>query len=58
MDDSDEDDNEVTRQKREQLSALKEAAYELLGKAWPKNPETQGLWNYYIAYYLRRLCSI
>ncbi|KAF9798599.1 hypothetical protein SFRURICE_008332 [Spodoptera frugiperda] len=39
---SDEEDNEGARQRREQLTALKEAAYELLGKAWPKEPETQG----------------
>ncbi|KOB74355.1 Proteasome-associated protein ECM29-like protein [Operophtera brumata] len=39
--DSDEEDNEGARQRREQLTALKEAAYELLGKAWPKDPETQ-----------------
>lgn len=38
---SDEEDNEGARQRREQLTALKEAAYELLGKAWPKEPETQ-----------------
>lgn len=39
---SDEEDNEGARQRRDQLSALKEAAYDLLGKAWPKEPETQG----------------
>lgn len=39
---SDEEDNEGARQRREQLTALKEAAYELLGKAWPKDSETQG----------------
>ncbi|XP_068630379.1 proteasome-associated protein ECM29 homolog [Battus philenor] len=39
--DSDEEDNEGMRQRREQLTALKEAAYELLGNAWPKDPETQ-----------------
>ncbi|KAL0840590.1 hypothetical protein ABMA28_015796 [Loxostege sticticalis] len=38
---SDEEDNEGARQRREQLTALKEAAYELLGKAWPKDSETQ-----------------
>ncbi|XP_052750867.1 proteasome-associated protein ECM29 homolog [Galleria mellonella] len=38
---SDEEDNEGARQRREQLTALKEAAYELLGKAWPKDQETQ-----------------
>ncbi|CAH0699772.1 unnamed protein product [Spodoptera exigua] len=38
---SDEEDNEGARQRREQLTALKEAAYELLGKAWPKEPDTQ-----------------
>ena len=40
--DSDEEDNEGVRQRREQLTALKEAAYDLLGKAWPKDPHTQG----------------
>lgn len=40
--DSDEEDNEGARQRREQLTALKEAAYDLLGKAWPKDPDTQG----------------
>ncbi|XP_037874946.1 proteasome adapter and scaffold protein ECM29 isoform X1 [Bombyx mori] len=39
--DSDDDDIEGVRQRREQLSELKEAAYELLGKAWPKDYETQ-----------------
>lgn len=39
---SDEEDNEGARQRREQLTSLKEAAYELLGKAWPKDPDTQG----------------
>lgn len=39
--DSDEEDNEGVRQRREQLTALKEAAYDLLGKAWPKDPHTQ-----------------
>lgn len=39
--DSDEEDNEGARKRREELTALKEAAYELLGKAWPKDPETQ-----------------
>ncbi|XP_045493111.1 proteasome adapter and scaffold protein ECM29 [Colias croceus] len=39
--DSDEEDNEGARQRREQLAALKEAAYELLGKAWPKSADTQ-----------------
>ncbi|CAH4007387.1 unnamed protein product [Pieris brassicae] len=39
--DSDEEDNESSRKRREQLTALKEAAYELLGKAWPKNSDTQ-----------------
>ncbi|XP_032510836.2 proteasome adapter and scaffold protein ECM29 [Danaus plexippus] len=39
--DSDEEDNEGVRQRREQLTALKEAAYDLLGKAWPKDPDTQ-----------------
>ncbi|CAK1553468.1 unnamed protein product [Leptosia nina] len=39
--DSDDEDNETSRQRREQLTALKEAAYELLGKAWPKDPDTQ-----------------
>ncbi|KAG6456419.1 hypothetical protein O3G_MSEX009728 [Manduca sexta] len=38
---SDEEDNEGARQRREQLTALKEAAYELLGKAWPKEADTQ-----------------
>ncbi|CAB3243794.1 unnamed protein product [Arctia plantaginis] len=38
---SDEEDNEGARQRQEQLTALKEAAYELLGKAWPKEAETQ-----------------
>ncbi|CAH0749868.1 unnamed protein product [Diatraea saccharalis] len=38
---SDEEDNEGARQRREQLTALKEAAYELLGKAWPKDAQTQ-----------------
>ncbi|XP_075970288.1 proteasome-associated protein ECM29 homolog [Anticarsia gemmatalis] len=38
---SDEEDNEGARQRQEQLTALKEAAYELLGKAWPKEPDTQ-----------------
>ncbi|RVE49284.1 hypothetical protein evm_006078 [Chilo suppressalis] len=38
---SDEEDNEGARLRREQLTALKEAAYELLGKAWPKDPDTQ-----------------
>lgn len=41
--DSDEEDNEGARLRREQLVALKEAAYELLGKAWPKDPDTQGI---------------
>lgn len=40
--DSDEEDNEGVRQRREQLTALKEAAYDLLGKAWPKDAQTQG----------------
>lgn len=40
---SDEEDNEGARQRQEQLTALKEAAYELLGKAWPKEIDTQGL---------------
>lgn len=55
--DSDEEDNEGARQRREQLTALKEAAYELLGKAWPKDPETQGriicikiIFYFYISY--------
>ncbi|KAI5643789.1 hypothetical protein NE865_04185 [Phthorimaea operculella] len=39
--DSDDEDNEGARQRREQLLKLKEAAYELLGKAWPKQPDTQ-----------------
>ncbi|XP_072940517.1 proteasome adapter and scaffold protein ECM29 [Epargyreus clarus] len=39
--DSDEEDNEGARQRREQLTALKEAAYDLLGNAWPKDPDTQ-----------------
>ncbi|XP_039748644.1 proteasome-associated protein ECM29 homolog [Pararge aegeria] len=39
--DSDEEDNDGVRQRREQLTALKEAAYDLLGKAWPKDPHTQ-----------------
>lgn len=39
---SDEEDNEGARQRQEQLTALKEAAYELLGKAWPKEADTQG----------------
>ncbi|CAG5035645.1 unnamed protein product [Parnassius apollo] len=39
--DSDEEDNEGARHRKEQLTALKEAAYELLGKAWPKEPQTQ-----------------
>ncbi|KAL4719986.1 hypothetical protein ACJJTC_003778 [Scirpophaga incertulas] len=38
---SDEEDNEGARQRREQLTALKEAAYDLLGKAWPQDPHTQ-----------------
>lgn len=44
--DSDDDDIEGVRQRREQLSELKEAAYELLGKAWPKDYETQGAYLY------------
>lgn len=40
--DSDEEDNEGARLRREQLTSLKEAAYELLGKAWPKDPIAQG----------------
>ncbi|KAJ2947108.1 hypothetical protein O0L34_g16457 [Tuta absoluta] len=39
--DSDDEDNEGARQRREQLLKLKEAAYELLGKAWPKQADTQ-----------------
>ncbi|XP_049865676.1 proteasome adapter and scaffold protein ECM29 [Pectinophora gossypiella] len=39
--DSDDESNEGARQRREQLLELKEAAYELLGKAWPKDSETQ-----------------
>ncbi|XP_053602483.1 proteasome adapter and scaffold protein ECM29 isoform X2 [Plodia interpunctella] len=38
---SDEEDNEGARLRREQLTALKEAAYELLGKAWPKDLHSQ-----------------
>ncbi|XP_063621128.1 proteasome-associated protein ECM29 homolog [Cydia splendana] len=38
---SDEEDNEGARLRREQLGALKETAYELLGKAWPKDAATQ-----------------
>lgn len=38
---SDEEDNEGARKRQEQLTALKEAAYELLGKAWPKEADTQ-----------------
>ncbi|GBP15166.1 Proteasome adapter and scaffold protein ECM29 [Eumeta japonica] len=38
---SDEEDNEGAHLRREQLTALKEAAYELLGKAWPKDTKTQ-----------------
>ncbi|XP_013177902.1 PREDICTED: proteasome-associated protein ECM29 homolog isoform X1 [Papilio xuthus] len=39
--DSDDEDNEGARRRAEQLTALKEAAYELLGNAWPKDPQTQ-----------------
>ncbi|CAH2075093.1 unnamed protein product, partial [Iphiclides podalirius] len=38
---SDDEDNEAVRQRREQLTALKEGAYELLGKAWPKDLQTE-----------------
>ncbi|XP_026485739.2 proteasome-associated protein ECM29 homolog [Vanessa tameamea] len=38
---SDEEDNEGLKKRREELTALKEAAYDLLGKAWPKDPHTQ-----------------
>ncbi|XP_048484818.1 proteasome adapter and scaffold protein ECM29 isoform X3 [Plutella xylostella] len=40
--DSDSDEDSAgARRRREQLTQLKEAAYELLGKAWPANPDTQ-----------------
>ncbi|XP_052738355.1 proteasome-associated protein ECM29 homolog [Bicyclus anynana] len=39
--DSDEEDNDGVRQRREQLTALKEASYDLLGKAWPKDAHAQ-----------------
>lgn len=39
---SDEEDNEGARVRREQLAQVKETAYELLGKAWPKDAATQG----------------
>ncbi|XP_060801096.1 proteasome-associated protein ECM29 homolog [Amyelois transitella] len=39
--DSDTEDNEGARLRREQVTALKQAAYELLGKAWPTDPHTQ-----------------
>ncbi|XP_041976007.1 proteasome-associated protein ECM29 homolog [Aricia agestis] len=39
--DSDEEDNDSARKRRTQRAALREAAYELLGKAWPANRDTQ-----------------
>ncbi|KAI8428500.1 hypothetical protein MSG28_007292 [Choristoneura fumiferana] len=38
---SDEEDNEGARVRREQLAQVKETAYELLGKAWPRDAATQ-----------------
>lgn len=40
---SDDEDlsSEETNKKRENLINLRETVYETLGKAWPKNPETQ-----------------
>ncbi|CAH2107601.1 unnamed protein product [Euphydryas editha] len=39
--DSDDEDKEGLKKRQEELTALKEAAYDLLGKAWPKDPHTQ-----------------